>query len=61
MRLGMLIDLKMCAACYSCAVKCKQEHFLPPGIIFSLVRSTVVCLILLLTFSKDFVMYLERK
>ena len=32
MRWGMMINLKMCAGCYSCAIKCKQEHFLPPGI-----------------------------
>jgi Fe-S-cluster-containing dehydrogenase component len=33
-RWGMLINLKKCAGCYSCAVKCKQEHFLPPGIMW---------------------------
>ncbi len=32
MRWGMLINLVKCAGCYSCAIKCKQEHFLPPGI-----------------------------
>jgi len=32
MRLGMLINLVKCVGCYACAIKCKQEHFLPPGI-----------------------------
>ena len=32
MRLGMVIDLNRCVGCYSCVVRCKQEHFLPPGI-----------------------------
>jgi molybdopterin-containing oxidoreductase family iron-sulfur binding subunit len=31
MRYGMVIDLKKCVGCYSCVIKCKQEHFLPPG------------------------------
>ena len=30
----MLINLVKCAGCYSCAIKCKQEHFLPPGIMW---------------------------
>lgn len=34
MRWGMLINLVKCAGCYGCAVKCKQEHFLPPGIMW---------------------------
>jgi Fe-S-cluster-containing dehydrogenase component len=34
MRGGMLINLIKCAGCYSCAIKCKQEHFLPPGIMW---------------------------
>jgi molybdopterin-containing oxidoreductase family iron-sulfur binding subunit len=34
MRLGMLINLIKCAGCYSCVIKCKQEHFLPPGIMW---------------------------
>ena len=34
MRWGMLIDLIKCAACYGCAVKCKQEHFLPPFVMW---------------------------
>ncbi|OGO39776.1 MAG: 4Fe-4S ferredoxin [Chloroflexi bacterium RBG_16_57_8] len=28
----MVIDLNKCVGCYSCVVKCKQEHFLPPGV-----------------------------
>ncbi len=31
MRYGMVIDLKKCVGCYACVIKCKQEHFLPPG------------------------------
>ena len=31
MRYGMVIDLNKCVGCYGCVVKCKQEHFLPPG------------------------------
>ena len=31
MKYGMVIDLKKCVGCYACVVKCKQEHFLPPG------------------------------
>ncbi len=31
MRYGMVIDLKRCVGCYACVVKCKEEHFLPPG------------------------------
>ncbi len=31
MRYGMVIDLNRCVGCYSCVAKCKQEHFLPPG------------------------------
>jgi phenylacetyl-CoA:acceptor oxidoreductase subunit 1 len=31
MRYGMVIDLNKCVGCYACVVKCKQEHFLPPG------------------------------
>lgn len=34
MRWGMLINLVKCAGCYSCALKCKQEHFLPPGVMW---------------------------
>ena len=31
MRYGMVIDLYKCVGCYGCVIKCKQEHFLPPG------------------------------
>ncbi len=31
MRYGMVIDLKKCVGCSSCVIKCKEEHFLPPG------------------------------
>lgn len=31
MRYGMVIDLNRCVGCYSCVAKCKQDHFLPPG------------------------------
>src|SRR3972149_969705 len=31
MRYGMVIDLKKCVGCCACAIKCKEEHFLPPG------------------------------
>ena len=34
MRLGMLINLNKCVSCYACVVKCKQEHFLPPGVLW---------------------------
>jgi len=34
MRLGMVINLIKCAGCYSCVIKCKQEHFLPPGVMW---------------------------
>ena len=30
MRYGMVINLHKCVGCYSCVIKCKQEHFLPP-------------------------------
>ena len=32
MRWGMLINLTKCVGCYSCVVKCQQEHFLPAGV-----------------------------
>ncbi len=32
MRWGMLINLDKCVGCYSCVVKCKQEHFFPPDV-----------------------------
>ena len=34
MRYGMVINLNKCVGCYSCVAKCKQEHFLPPGVTF---------------------------
>ena len=34
MRLGMLINLVKCVGCYACVIRCKQEHFLPPGIVW---------------------------
>jgi Fe-S-cluster-containing dehydrogenase component len=34
MRLGMLINLVKCVGCSSCAVKCQQEHFLPPKVLW---------------------------
>ena len=34
MRLGMLINLNKCVSCYSCVAKCKQEHFLPKGVLW---------------------------
>ncbi len=33
MRWGMLINLVKCVGCYSCVVKCEQEHFLPPDVL----------------------------
>ncbi len=35
MRWSMLINLNKCVTCYSCVVKCKQEHFLPPGVLWA--------------------------
>ena len=35
MRWGMLINLVKCVGCYSCVVKCQQEHFLPAGIFWN--------------------------
>ena len=35
MRWGMVINLIKCVACYSCVVRCKQEHFLPPGMMWN--------------------------
>ncbi len=36
----MVIDLTRCVGCYSCIVACKQEHFLPPGIVWGRVLIT---------------------
>ncbi len=35
MRWGMVINLNRCVGCYSCVVKCKQEHFLPKGLFWN--------------------------
>ncbi len=35
MRLGMVIDLKRCMACYGCQMSCKAEHGTPPGVFFA--------------------------
>jgi phenylacetyl-CoA:acceptor oxidoreductase 27-kDa subunit len=34
-RWGMVIDLKRCMSCSSCVTACKQEHFTPPGVLWS--------------------------
>lgn len=34
-RWGMVIDLKKCIGCYACMITCKQEHFLPPGMVWN--------------------------
>lgn len=34
-RWGMVINLKRCNGCYSCVLACKQEHYLPSGIMFN--------------------------
>jgi len=34
MKWGMLINLNMCVSCYACVVKCKQENFLPKGVLW---------------------------
>ncbi len=34
MRLGMVINLIKCAGCYGCVIKCKEEHLLPPGMMW---------------------------
>ena len=35
MRLGMVINLVKCIACYGCVIKCKEEHLLPPDMMWS--------------------------
>ena len=35
MRWGMVINLTKCVGCYACAISCKQEYFLPPGMMWS--------------------------
>jgi len=39
-RWGMVIDLHRCVGCYSCAITCRQEHFLPSNIYFNRVLIT---------------------
>jgi len=34
-RWGMVIDLKRCIGCYACMIACKQEHFLPLGMMWN--------------------------
>ena len=34
-RWGMVIDLKKCIGCYACIIACKQEHFLPPRMMWN--------------------------
>ena len=34
MRWGMLINLVKCVGCNTCVVKCQQEHFLPPDVLW---------------------------
>jgi Fe-S-cluster-containing dehydrogenase component len=34
-RWGMVIDLQRCIGCWACNVACKQEHFLPPGMLWN--------------------------
>ncbi len=37
-RLGMVIDLKLCIACYACVVTCKAENATPPGVFWGQVQ-----------------------
>lgn len=34
-RWGMVIDVKRCVGCWSCAISCKEEHFLPPQVFWN--------------------------
>ena len=34
-RWGMVIDLKKCIGCWGCSISCKEEHFLPRGILWN--------------------------
>lgn len=34
-RWGMVIDLQRCIGCWACTIACKQEHFLPPGVLWN--------------------------
>ena len=35
MRYGMVINLIKCIACYGCTVRCIEEHFLPPDMLWN--------------------------
>lgn len=35
MRYGMVINLIKCVACYGCTVRCMEEHFLPPDMMWN--------------------------
>ncbi|MDY6973134.1 MAG: 4Fe-4S dicluster domain-containing protein [Thermodesulfobacteriota bacterium] len=34
-RWGMVIDLRRCIGCWACTIACKEEHFLPRGILWN--------------------------
>jgi len=34
-RWGMVIDVKKCIGCWGCSISCKEEHFLPRGILWN--------------------------
>lgn len=34
-RWGMVIDLKRCIGCWGCSIACKEEHFLPRGVLWN--------------------------
>lgn len=34
-RWGMVIDVKKCIGCWGCSIACKEEHFLPRGILWN--------------------------
>ena len=34
-RWGMVIDLKKCIGCWGCSISCKEEHFLPRGVLWN--------------------------
>ncbi len=39
-RWGMVIDKQKCVGCWSCTIACKQEHFLPRGVLWNRVLIT---------------------
>jgi Fe-S-cluster-containing dehydrogenase component len=43
MRLGMAINLIKCIGCYACVIKCKEEHLLPPDMMWSRVLISETC------------------